>query len=174
MVMLFAIVFAVVFLSLQIYNESALLVELVGNIIPTLNSTLSSNPEINQMLPANILKGNLVIEMMNKGYLHGREWLQTSIRSTFGPDADPLVEKQLLEVWDRIYHLWLMPQDSHSDQSPNGIGSSRNFEAYNWNKLFAAFKNLDLLLVWNLIQENFHLISSVSILEDRKSFFKLK
>ena len=162
---IFGAIFATIFLVFQIYHESALLVELTANVMPTINSTLTNNSELGQMLPKNFINNNVAQEILDKGYLHSREWLQTTIRTTFGgedPDSNTTraIEKQMLEVFDRVYHQWILPHENCTDDSLHG----RSFEVYNWEKLFSALKTLNLKLCFNLMKENFDIIFSVSLI----------
>lgn len=116
-------------------------------------------------MPKNLINNNVAQEILNKGYLHGREWLQTTIRTTFGNDdtesnATRAIEKQMLEVFDRIYHQWILPHENCTEESLHG----KSFEVYNWDKLFSALKTLNLKLCFNLMKENFDIIFSVSSL----------
>ena len=163
--LIFGSIFASIFIAFQIYHESALLVELTANVMPTINSTLANDKEFGQMLPKNLINNNIAQEMLTKGYLHGREWLQTTIRTTFGgenPDSNVtiIVEKQMLEVWDRIYHVWLAKHEKNCS-AEEMHGPMRQFEVYNWEKLFSALKSLNLKLCFDLIKENFDIIFSI-------------
>lgn len=93
---IFGTLFATLFLAFQIYHESALLVELTANVMPSINSTYSSlvnstDSEYSQILPKDFINDNIGQEILAKGYLHGRQWLQTTIRATFtneSPDSN--------------------------------------------------------------------------------------
>lgn len=164
--LIFGSIFATIFLTIQIYQESALLVELTTNVMPTINSTLANDSELGQMLPKNLINNNIAQEIVTKGYLHGREWLQTTIRTTFGgenPDSNVTraVEMQMLEVWDRIYHVWLRPHEDVNCTEESLHGPIRSFEVYNWDKLFSALKTLNLKLCFDLVKENFDIIFSI-------------
>lgn len=95
LIVIFGAIFATLFLAFQIYYESALLVELTANVMPTINSTYStlvnstSDSEFGQMLPKDLINNNIAQEILTKGYLHGREWIQTTIRTTFNGDNNP-------------------------------------------------------------------------------------
>jgi len=159
---IFGAIFATIFLAFQIYHESALLVELTANVMPTINSTLANDSELGQMLPKNLMDNNVAQELLTKGYLHGRVWLQTTIRTSFGGDdlesnATIAIEKQMLEVFDRIYHQWVL----HPNCTEDGHHNPRSFEVYNWDKLFSALKTLNLKLCFNLMKENFDIIFSI-------------
>lgn len=160
------LIFATIFLTFQIYHESALLVELTANVMPTINSTLANNTEFGQMLPKDLIDNNVAQEILTKGYLHGREWLQTTIRQTFGgdnPDSNltQQVESQLLEIWDRVYHVWLRPHENENCTEDALHGPVRSFEKYNWDKLVSALKTLNLKLCFDLVKENFDIIFSI-------------
>ncbi|XP_015792051.1 transmembrane protein 245 [Tetranychus urticae] len=159
-VLLFGVLFAVAFLAVQIYHESACLVELMGNVV---NSTLVNNPQLATGFPASdLISQNVFDEMINNAYIYGRQWLQKSIRNALeagqeSSNATVLVEKQLLEVWDRVYHQWLI---RNNNSTLTGLGN-RSFETYSWNRLFAALKTLDLVLCANLLKENLDTVLSI-------------
>ena len=160
------LIFGTIFLTVQIYHESALLVELTTNVMPTINSALANNTEFGQMLPKDLIANNVAQEIFTKGYLHGREWLQTNIRQIFGdenPDSNVTqqIENQLLEIWDRVYHVWLRPHESENCTEDTLHGPVRLFEKYNWDKLLSALKTLNLALSVDVVRENFDIIFSV-------------
>lgn len=130
-----------------------------------MNSTLAYSPQLAKAFPVGFLgNNNLVDEMIANAYVYGRQWLQKSIRSALnvGPDANNnasiSVEKQLIEVWDRVYHQWLIRNTNSTSYELN----NRSFEAYNWNRLFAALQTLDFALCFNLLKENLDTVFSVS------------
>ena len=120
---------------------------------------MSYYPESTQLLPQSF-KGveGMVDQMVRNGYEYGREYIKTSIQSTFNVDGNltesTAVEKQILEIWDRAYHLWLIRNTNDSDTLPKK-------SPYEIDKLLTAFLSLDLYLVVNILKENIDILISV-------------
>ena len=133
------------------------------------NSTLVHNSNLPSNFFDELLGPRVLDEMMNNAYVYGREWLQNSLRSGLqsGNQMNATrVEKQVLEVWDRVYHQWLM-------RSINGSETHfRSFEAYDWDRLVSAFKSLDFALCFNLLKSNLDTIMSVGIKITEEFFTK--
>jgi hypothetical protein len=75
-----------------------------GNLI---NSTVSQHPEINKVLPEGW--ETIMNSMVDNAYIHGREYITNMIRDSIS-ETDPQkaehIEKQVIELWDRIYLAW--------------------------------------------------------------------
>lgn len=108
LLILAVIIFAVtasVFLAVQIQGESMALVALGSQVI---NSTVVNNPQFLALLPEGL--GDVVSSALDEGYLYGREWIASMVRSMLGEtDEDKAIhlEKQVVELWDRIYQAWV-------------------------------------------------------------------
>nr|XP_053647813.1 transmembrane protein 245-like [Cherax quadricarinatus] len=109
------------FNCLQIQGESMALVALGSQVI---NSTVVNNPQFLALLPEGL--GDVVSSALDEGYLYGREWIASMlidvegshpainatmvVRSMLGEtDEDKAIhlEKQVVELWDRIYQAWV-------------------------------------------------------------------
>ncbi|XP_054166096.1 transmembrane protein 245-like [Oppia nitens] len=151
-----SILFIGIFISIQIYGESLQLVNLMGNIF---NKTISYYPEATQLLPESI-KGvdGMLDQMVKNGYEYGRQYIKNSIRNTLDVDSNvtqsKAVEKQILEIWDRAYHLWLIRNTNETNSVPKK-------GPYEFDKLYNAFKTLNLNLVFNIVKENIDTLISI-------------
>jgi predicted PurR-regulated permease PerM len=177
---LVGMILAAAFLTFQIYGESIHLVNVCGNIV---NATLTNNPEFTSLFSDNNSTTNstdltFLDEMIGNAYFYGRKWLKKTIRSVLnvGPDEASLnasiaIEKQLLEVWDRSYQMWLSrdktedaSQDIILDASQSGFIKPKhihNSSDYNWNTLLDALKTLNFGLCFNVLKENVDTVFSV-------------
>lgn len=176
-------ILAAAFLTFQIYGESIHLVNVCGNIV---NATLTNNPEITSLFSDNSTGNSTDLtfldEMIGNAYFYGRKWLKKTIRSVLnvGHDEASLnasiaIEKQLLEVWDRSYSMWLSRDktediiletrtDSILDASQAGFIKSKHIHPssdYNWNTLLDALKTLNFGLCFNVLKENVDTVFSV-------------
>lgn len=148
------------------------------------NTTIARNPELSQMFPEGLYEHGLLDDMIGNAYLYGRKWLKNTVRHVLQGDvnkdsenanATRAIEKQLLEVWDRIYHLWLVRNTNDSDYefaSPL-VKSARDIKPYNWNKLVDALKTLNLTLCFNMVKENIDTLISASINNIRVTAFNI-
>lgn len=159
------------FLSFEIYGESIHLVNLVSNVV---NSTIVNNPELSGLFGGQDIYGSnstLIDEMVGNAYLYGRKWLKKTVRHVLNVGSDEsavnasmAIERQLLEVLDRSYQMWLV-RDSNSSSMELNRSLIRpkyiNNEDYNYDKLLAALKTLDFALVIHVIKENIDTVLSV-------------
>ena len=124
------------------------------------NSTLVNNPQLANHFSSDLFGPKIFDDMVNKAYVYGREWLQNSIKKSLpisqedSYNATKTVENQLLEIWDRVYHQWLIRNHNNSHQI-------QSFEAYQWDRLLAAFQTLNFTLCFNLFKENLDTFLSV-------------
>ncbi|RWS04421.1 transmembrane protein 245-like protein [Dinothrombium tinctorium] len=160
--MVICVLFATIFLSVQIYHESSHLMILTGNLV---NSTVVNNPELSQLFPGNFIEKTMIDEMIGNAYHYGRNWIKNNvyiIGDENSANASRAVEKQILEVWDRAYHLWLNRSENLTrDEFARKLMRSNSFEAYQWDKLFTALKSLNFALCFNVLKENLDIIISV-------------
>lgn len=100
---------ASIFTLMQVYGEGVHLISVTSSLI---NKTLSESPEL---LPDGF--AFTVDDMMNKVYLHGRNYTVNVIRGISGEADDEkvlLMEKQVLELWDHIYHEWIKSNNTYT------------------------------------------------------------
>ena len=123
------------------------------------NKTISYYPESAQLLPESIKDVNGILdEMIKNGYEYGREYIKNSIRDILNVDRNitktKAIEKQILEIWDRAYHLWLIRNTNETDS----IIHKGPYDVY---RLWDAVTKLDLSLIFNIVKENIDTLLSV-------------
>lgn len=130
---------------------------MVGNVV---NTTIKHHPEVLHFLPEGVKDFNSFFEeIVSNAYLYGRDWIQNNVRQALSIGENNItntkIEKQILEVWDRAYNLWLI-------RNVNDTGLIRTDRMpYNWNKLFDALKTLNFTLCLKILKENIDIILSV-------------
>ncbi|XP_064104495.1 transmembrane protein 245-like isoform X2 [Macrobrachium nipponense] len=136
LLILAVIVFAVtasIFLAVQIQGESMALVTIGSQVI---NSTVVNNPQFLELLPEGL--GDVVSSALDEGYLYGREWIASLlvevegssrltinatkvVRGMLGETDDAkavLLEKQVVELWDRVYQAWVAAHPTPPAKGP--------------------------------------------------------
>ncbi|KAB0804545.1 hypothetical protein PPYR_01515 [Photinus pyralis] len=105
---------ASVFIAIQIYAEAIMLVQMTGNWI---NQIIVHNPELRQMLPPTF--DDTVDSILDNAYQYGREGISKVVRSMVNDVDDAKsakLEKQVLELWDRLYQTWMSSDNVHGPQ----------------------------------------------------------
>jgi len=173
LLVLISFILAAAFLTFQIYGESIHLVNVCGNIV---NTTLTNHPEFSSLFSDNNSSSadmTFLDEMIGNAYFYGRKWLKKTIRSVLnvGQDeasvnASVAVEKQLLEVWDRSYQIWLSKDRSNdTDELSTGFMKAKHMHpsqgGYDWDTLSDALKTLNFGLCFNVLKENVDTVFSI-------------
>lgn len=163
---------ASIFTALQIYAEGIMLVQMVGNVI---NQTVVQNPELRQLLPPTW--DETMDSILDNAYQYGREGISKAVRGIVN-DADSSqsekLEKQVLELWDRIYQSWMTSNDKNGPKvTEDAVKSSwdafvtdiqKSPEMFNINGLIDfAKQNVGTLMsllesVWSIVISNISLI----------------
>ncbi|KRT84200.1 hypothetical protein AMK59_2418, partial [Oryctes borbonicus] len=163
---------ASIFIAIQIYAEGIMLVQMTSNVI---NQTVVHNPELRGLLPPTF--DDTVDSLLDNAYQYGREGISKVVKSIMS-DVDPAksekFERQVLELWDRIYQTWMT---NDHDQGPkvtqeavqhswdtfvNDIQKSP--ELFNFNGIVAFLKqNIGTLLsllesIWGIVKGNMGLL----------------
>ncbi|ODM93815.1 Transmembrane protein [Orchesella cincta] len=97
-------VIILIFAATQFYAEGDHLVRVGANVI---NSTVSKYPEISKMLPEGW--ESLTDSLIGNAYHYGRDYIKTWIRDSVSekdPEKAEEMERQVIELWDRIYLSW--------------------------------------------------------------------
>ncbi|XP_034941416.1 transmembrane protein 245 isoform X2 [Chelonus insularis] len=124
---------ASIFVLVQIYSEGIHLIQVTGEI---LNSTLVNNPDID-WLPKQWEES--VNSVLDNAYTYGRSAIADGVKKLvkdLEPSKAELLEKKVLELWDRLYQAWMM-----SDEPADMIGPTVDVAA--------------ALSVWESFRESF-------------------
>lgn len=98
-----------VFIAFQIYAEAIMLVEMTASLI---NQTIVHNPELKQLLPPSYYN---VDAFLDNTYRYGREGISQIVKGSMiniDSSKSEQLEKQILELWDRVYQNWMSTNDS--------------------------------------------------------------
>ncbi|XP_054712364.1 transmembrane protein 245-like isoform X2 [Uloborus diversus] len=151
-VFLFAVI-GTIFLSVQIYGESMHLVTVTSSLI---NQTVQ-NTDIQQLVPESLrdVQGTLD-SMLDDAFLYGRGWISASVRRIIdekNEERAAALEKQILEIFDRIYELW------HSRNSNSSSPDLQHVASF--DSLLDGLKTLNMDLIVNFVKENIGTLLSV-------------
>ncbi|KAF5293264.1 hypothetical protein FQR65_LT11004 [Abscondita terminalis] len=122
---------ASIFIAIQIYAEGIMLIQMTGNLF---NQTVVHNPELRQLLPPTF--DDTMDSILDNAYQYGREGISkvvsffvcdevdenlfvSKVRGLVN-DVDSVksakLEKQVLELWDRLYQTWMSSDNIHGPQ----------------------------------------------------------
>jgi predicted PurR-regulated permease PerM len=163
---------ASIFIVFQIYAEAIMMVQMTGNVI---NQTVVHNPELRQLLPP--AWDDTVDSILDNAYQYGREGISKAVKGMM-TDVDSAksekLEKQVLELWDRVYQSWMSSDDTNGPKvTQDAVRISwenfmsdiqRSPEMFNLNGIVDfAKQNVGTLLsllesVWSIVKGNIGLV----------------
>ncbi|XP_063905682.1 transmembrane protein 245 [Zophobas morio] len=163
---------ASIFIAVQIYAEAIMLVQMTGNVI---NQTVVHNPELRQLLPP--AWDDTVDSILDNAYQYGREGISKAVKGMM-TDVDSAksekLEKQILELWDRVYQSWMSTDDANGPKvTSDAVRMSwenfmsdiqRSPEMFNLNGIIDfAKQNVGTLLsllesIWAIVKGNIGLV----------------